>query len=209
MINDIQGYHCPRLRFLVPILKHWAKANAEIAASWSSYKEAPWWDNERASISVFAGAVWRAGGFSFEEYSDKKRSIFKTSGRLSHPYQGRVDLYFTYSESELIVEVKRVWSGYTQSHANPCPRLEKVFASSCRDTRKTAPYGQRRLAFLFALPYFRKRESINQRVPMWIKEVKNLDYDALAWVFPSCARYLSDGKYYCPGAALLIKEVKR
>jgi hypothetical protein len=196
---------------LLPILKKWIDANVEIAAEWKNPKDAPWCNNERSSLSVFAGAVWRAGGLSFEEYSDEKRGIFRKSGRLSKPYQGRVDLYFNYSRKEFISEVKQVWSGYTVSRVNPCSRLNKALKSARRDIRKSIPYGQHRLALLFAMPYFRKhvKDSITERVHLWVKAIRGLDYDALAWVFPSDTRYLSDGEYYCPGVALVIKEVKR
>jgi len=107
--------------------------------------------------------------------------------------------------------LKQVWSGYTVSRVNPCFRLDKALKSARRDIRKSIPYGQRRLAFLFAMPYFRKRvkDSITERVQTWINAIKSLDYDALAWVFPSDTRHLSDGEYYYPGVALVIKEVKR
>lgn len=211
MEKRIQGWCCRRLRYLLPVLKKWIDANVEIAAEWKNAKDAPWCNNERSSLSVFAGAVWRAGGLSFEEYSDQKRGIFRKSGKLSKPYQGRVDLYFNYSGKEFISEVKQVWSGYTVSRVNPCSHLEKALKSARRDIRKSIPYRQHRLALVFAMPYFRKRVkgSITERVHLWVKAIRGLDYDALAWVFPSDTRYLSDGKYYCPGVSLVIKEVKR
>ena len=211
MDKQIQGWCCRRLRYLLPVLKKWIDANVEIAAAWKNSKDAPWCNNERSSLSVFAGSVWRAGGFSFEEYSDEKRSVLRKSWRLSKPYQGRVDFYFNFSGKEFIAEVKQVWSGYTVSRANPCLRLDKALKSACRDIRKSLPYGQHRLAFLFAMPYFQKRakDSVSERVQMWIKTIRGLDYDALAWIFPSDTRHLPDGEYYYPGVALVIKEVKR
>jgi hypothetical protein len=211
MDKQIQGWCCRSLRYLLPVLKNWIDANAKIAAEWKNSNDAPWCNNERASLSVFAGAIWRAGGLSFEEYSDEKRGIFRKSGRLSKPYQGRVDLYFNYSRKEFISEVKQVWSGFTLSRVNPCSRLDKALKSARRDIRKSIPYGQHRLALLFAMPYFRKhvKDSITERVHLWVKAIRGLDYDALAWVFPSDTRYLFDGEYYCPGTALVIKEVKR
>ncbi|PIV24088.1 MAG: hypothetical protein COZ69_10470 [Deltaproteobacteria bacterium CG_4_8_14_3_um_filter_45_9] len=211
MNRQIQGWCCRRLRYLLPVLKNWINANGKIAATWKNSKDAPWCNNERSSLSVFAGSVWRAGGFAFEEYSDEKRSILRKSSRLSKPYQGRVDFYFKFSGKEFIAEVKQVWSGYTVSRVNPCPRLDRALKSARRDIRKSLPYGQHRLAFLFAMPYFQKRakDSVSERVEMWIKAIRDLDYDALAWVFPSDTRHLSDGEYYYPGVALAIKEVKR
>jgi len=211
MDKQIQGWRCRRLRYLLPVLKKWIDANVEITAAWKTSNDAPWCNTERSSLSVFAGSVWRANGFSFEEYSDEKRRFLRKSWKSSKPYSGRVDLYFNFSGKEFIVEVKQVWSGYTVSRVNPCFRLDKVLKSACRDVRKSLPYGQHRLAFLFAMPYFQKhmKDSVSKRVQMWIKAIRGLDYDALAWVFPPDTRHLSDDKYYYPGIALVIKEVKR
>lgn len=211
MDKSLQGFNCRRLRCLIPVLRKWIAVNTEIATAWESYKDVPWWNNERSSLSVFAGAVWRSGGFSFEEYSDEKRSILRNFRRFSAPYQGRVDLYFRVSGAEFVAEVKQVWSGCSVSRLDPCTRLKKAFELARTDVRKTPPYGQRRLAILIAMPYLKKtvKGCITNRLGMWINAVRNMDYDAMAWVFPSNARYLNDGKYYCPGAAMMIKEVKR
>jgi hypothetical protein len=211
MDNHIEGWSFNRFRYLLPVLKNWINANMELAASWKNSKDAPWCNNEMSSLSVFAGSVWRTGGFSFEEYSDEKRSIMRRSCRLAKPYMGRVDLYFKYSGKEFIAEAKQAWSGYTVSRANPCLRLDKAFKFARRDIRKSLPYGRHRLTFLFAKPYFQKRakDSVSDRVQMWVKAIRDLDYDALAWVFRSDTRHLSDGNYYYPGVALVIKEVKR
>jgi hypothetical protein len=105
MDKQIQGCYYRRLRYLSPVLKTWINLITEIAAVWKSSKDVPWCNNERSSLSVFAGAVWRAGGLSFEEYSDEKRGILRKSGKPSKPYQGRVDLYFKFSGIEFISEV--------------------------------------------------------------------------------------------------------
>jgi hypothetical protein len=185
--------------------------NTEIATAWGAYKEVPWWSNERASLSIFAGAVWRSRGFSFEEYSDEKRNILRKLRRFSAPYQGRVDLYFSVSGEEFLAEFKQAWSGWSVSRLDPCARLKKVFELARTDIRKTPPYGQRRLAILIAMPYLKKtvKSSNTNRLEMWIKAVRNMDYDAMAWVFPANSRHFNDGKHYYPGVAMMIKEVKR
>lgn len=81
------------LRCLRPVLEKWISVNRELAVHWASAGDAPWWYNERALISVFAGAVWRTGGHAFEEYSTEKRGDRRESW-------GRVDLEFAAGRQE-------------------------------------------------------------------------------------------------------------
>jgi hypothetical protein len=74
------------------------------------------------------------------------------------------------------------------------------------------PFGQRRLAIVFAMPYFREacKSEITGRLSLWVEKLHDLDTSAYAWVFPGCARYIRGyDNSYCPGVAVLIKEVKR
>ena len=208
----IQGFRCKRIRCFKPVFKEWIRCITEIAEQWEEYRGAPWWYNERAALSVFAGAVWRAGGLCFEEYSDEKRKIGKRTHRLGAPYSGRIDLYFSWAGFDFIAEAKDTWSGFSQQNASPKPRLAKCLRRACKDVRKTRPDGQRRLAIAFAMPYFRKGSvsRINEKLEAWVQTLSELDTSAYAWVFPQSTRYLFDSdEFFCPGVAMLIKEVRR
>jgi hypothetical protein len=57
-----------------------------MAKEWLNVKDVPWWYNERASLSLFAGAVWGCHGWVFEEFGiwrkiASKRGVKYTSGR--------------------------------------------------------------------------------------------------------------------------------
>jgi hypothetical protein len=211
MPKTIQGYSCDDTLCLDRVLKKWISVNREITGLWRPDKDVPWWDNERASLSIFAGAVWRAGGVCFEEYCDEKRGLSRRTGRLMRPYAGRVDLYFEFEGRRFIAEAKRMWSGFSSPGAKPMVRADKKLDKARADIRKVKPRrGQRRLAILFAIPYFRVRvkNSLDERVEKWIAELEKLKCSARAWVFPSEARNIKapDG-FYHPGAAILIDEV--
>lgn len=209
MLPKIEGSKCGGIRCLRPVFREWIKGITEIAEEWEPSRDAPWWYNERASLSVFAGAVWRAGGFCFEEYRDEKRATRGKRRRYKRLYSGRVDIYFSWAGFEFIGEAKYVWSGFSQKNAKPSDRLTDYLYWACRDIRRTHPHGQRRLGILFAMPYFRKQygSKINQKLDAWVDMLGNLETSAYAWVFPRCARYLSyDGKVY-PGVAVLIREI--
>jgi hypothetical protein len=208
----IEGYRRKRIRCFKLILKEWIRATTEITEEWAEYRDVPLWYTERASLSVFAGAVWRAGGLSFEEYSDEKRKVGKRTRRLGALYPGRVDLHFSWRGFDFIAEAKDTWSGFNQEHADPKRRLAGCLRRACSDIKKTAPHGQRRLGIAFAMPYFRKgaKPQIDKKILAWVDALEDLDTSAYAWVFPKSSRYIHDSDgYFCPGVAVLIKEVKR
>jgi hypothetical protein len=210
MIPPIKGHDCGRITSFRPILKEWIKANSEIATKWLSAEDAPWWYNERASLSVFAGAIWRAGGFCFEEYSDRKREIKRQTGRLGDLYHGRVDLYFSMSRSEFVAESKYVWSCFTQNN-NPAKRIRRALDHACADVRAIRPGRRRKLGIIFAMPCFKlgSKSQLDDRVQQWTDGLAGLEASAYAWVFPGCTRTLwwSEDEYFCPGAAVIIREV--
>ena len=210
MTTPIKGYYCGRLRSFRPILKEWIKANSEIAAEWLSVRDAPWWYNERASLSVFAGAIWRADGFCFEEYSDRKREIKRRNGRLGDLYHGRVDLYFSLARSEFVAEAKYVWSGFSRNDNGAAKRIRDRLDRACADVRATRPGGRRKLGIVFAMPCFRRnyKSQVDDRIHRWTEVLAGLEASAYAWVFPGCTRTLwSSDKFFCPGAAVVIREI--
>lgn len=210
MATTIKGFHRGSLRSFAPILNEWIKANSEIACEWRSVQDAPWWYNERASLSVFAGAIWRARGFAFEEYSDQKREIRKRTGTFGAEYPGRVDLYFSWAGYDFVAEAKFVWCGFSRNDNGAMRRPQDRLSRACSDIRQTPARGQRRLGIVFAMPYFREDyiEQLDDRIHRWIDHLADLDATAYAWVFPACTRTLRGrDKTYCPGAAVVIREI--
>ncbi len=139
MADTTKGFHRGSLRSFAPIFKKWIKANEEIARAWRSVQDAPWWYNERASLSVFAGAIWRAGGFAFEEYSDEKREIRKRSRTLGSEYPGRVDLYFNWAGCDFVAEAKFIWSGFSRNDTGAMRRLQDRLNKAFPSFRTTPP----------------------------------------------------------------------
>ena len=211
-IPKIQGYQYKKIRCFERIFQEWIWVINKRADDWKEIGDIPWWYTERATLSTFAGAVWRAGGLCFEEYSDEKRTIGKRTHRFGAPYSGRVDLYFSWAGYEFIAEAKDTWSGCSRIHADPIPRLAGCLRLACKDVRLTQPNGQRRLGLAFVMPYIGRkyREQIDDKLDSWVEVLGELDTSAYAWVFPQRARYIhdSDGDF-CPGVAVLIKEVRR
>lgn len=93
--------------------------NQFFVRQWKDVPDVPWWYNVRASVGLLAAAVWKTGGYAFEEYSTKKKSKV-----------GRVDLEFGTGNEAFIVEAKQCWlKGMTDiDSANRL--IEKYFAAA-------------------------------------------------------------------------------
>jgi hypothetical protein len=71
---------------------------------WSNVPEdIGWWSSERANVSLLAHAVWRARGYSLQEYGDVK-------GSGTNQYRGRPDMYAYFLRSRhYMIEAKQCW----------------------------------------------------------------------------------------------------
>lgn len=99
------------------------------------------------------------------------------------------------------------------SDKGPTDRVGEAMERAIGDARRIPPDGTtRRLAIVFGCPYIRPLPpaQLRARIDWLINESRQVDHDALAWVFPrlkSHARW-TDG-WIAPGAIVWIKEVRR
>jgi len=202
MPTTIKGVWCPSLRLFRPLLNNWITANVRFVRYWQG--DLPWWYNERASISVLAGAAWMTGGLAFEEYTAPKRT-----GKKRHPtYSGRVDLYLKVKEEQFIAEAKYYWSGATSVSAATSDNLREKLKEACDGIRICPRLRQRKLGILFATPYIAKSQKtrVDELARDWVAAIRSVKCSCCAWVFPKEYRYMG-GQYVFPGAAVLIQEV--
>lgn len=193
-----------RLRCLRPILHEWIALNRRLGRQWSRYNDVPWWYNERASLSVFAGAVWLAGEATFEEYSELKR----TRKRLC---SGRIALWFSRGQWEFWGEAKFCEIPFTRNAAQ-VKRINGWMGDAKADVGRCAPDGYtRRLAIVFGAPYLRPCEppEMNGRVAWLVDQAREVEHDALAWIFPNMKRLPKAHGWISPGTIVWIKEVRR
>ncbi len=193
-----------RLRCLRPILEQWCDINAQLGREWCGVNDAPWWYNERASVSVFAGAVWRSGEAAFEEYSELKRGKAKLTA-------GRFDLWFSCGRQEFLGEAK--FCNVPSTRAGTQARgVQSWMERAKADARRCPPDGtKRRLAIVFGCPYLRpcsadKREA---RIRWLVAESSRVEHDAMAWVFPKLSRPVRIRDWDHPGVVVWIREVRR
>src|SRR5438445_755881 len=139
MPKNIQGVMADRRTTLNGVLENWILTNTHVANEWSGI-DAPWWYNERASLSVLAGAIWRAGGIAFEEYSEEKMYVHRhETGHKS--YLGRCDLFFEIGSKEFIAEAKWGYSGATND-SDVTSRIKSLMKDARRAASGLTPNGQ-------------------------------------------------------------------
>lgn len=200
-------------RKLENLLWKWILLNREMIKFWDG-KDCPWWYNERASISTFAGAVWNAGGIVLEEYASRKRK-----GRRNA--LGRCDLYFTIEHKEYVAEAKQWWLNAGSRARHMDVNVRKCLDEACEDSKQNRPEhqgGETIIGIAFIVPRIPQSDLENEVVGERIKEVQDVLIEiakkekcALAWVFPRGSRKLEaeDDNYIYPGAAVMIKQVQQ
>ncbi len=111
--------------------------------------------NERALLSVFAGAVWRTGGHAFEEFSETK-----LKGMTKKESSGRIDLWFETSGGEFRAEVKDAEIPITRK-SQQLRSLRALMKRAIKDARCNPADGgdSRRLAISFAVPYLLAKQA--------------------------------------------------
>lgn len=139
-----------RLRCLRPVLAEWINQHRRIGLQWEHVGDAPWWYNERANISIFAGAVWLCGGYAFEEFAQTKR------GEKHRPFNGRVDLEFTVSTHTFKAEFKQCYPATTALRPQRS-YIADYMEQAKTDVRAIEPHGDRRLAVVFGIPSVHRR----------------------------------------------------
>lgn len=168
--------------------------------------------NERASVSVFAGAVWKCGGWALEEWMGSKKDAW-----------GRIDLWFRVSSIDYIAEAKQSWPSLIKSEEVNIEKVSKTLEAAEEDARKVQALeksdykGYRFIALAFASPWVEieddKEKVEEDQIQSFISAMKQRKcksrYDFMAYTFPEDMRSFcpGDGRIY-PGAALLGKFVK-
>lgn len=211
-----------RLKGLNPLLHSWAQATLDFCAS---NNDASWWYNERASLSILAGAAWRLNGWNaLEEYSTIKKGVVPDDAVESGGIvPGRCDLALSHRTKNFAVEAKQAWQCIgKRSRAN---LVAKAMGKASRDAGNLhVDEGDHRLAAVFVAPYLSvsevaykdgKRKGkiddalVRKAIEAWLDELDLAQFDAYAYVFPKKGFVAPKGNRLFPGTLICIKERQR
>ena len=195
-----------KIRALHPVFKSWIDTNSEYL-KYFDIPDCPWWYNERASLSTFAAAVWKANGIALEEYSIDK-------GKKHETWSGRCDLFIGLRSYQFACEAKQSWCPIGRNARNGITNLKNSLKEACKDARKLNKDEGRRLGICFAVPYLPPRDNdfIEKQLESWIKTIyESVEYDSIAWFFSEKIRRTkrNDNGYFYPGIAVIIKEIHK
>jgi len=211
MISTTGGVRIGGLGPLRSVLRRWQYLNSRLGTEWArDYLDCPWWYNERASLSFFAGAVWSCGGWALEEFSSVKNAPSGAKSRSRR--SGRYDLDFAIGSQEFLAEAKQCWPLLTNPRSARA-RLSLSLTHAARDARAVIPWGLPVLAMVFVTPRVpaSRAAEAGALVGEFLEEAARLPKVTAAWSFPLAARALSppDGRWIYPGVLLLIRKIRK
>jgi hypothetical protein len=190
-----------------PVLEHWVRMMLE---PWDANQDAPWWYNERATLSQLAGAIWLEGGWVFEEYAASK----KVEGAVDRK-RGRVDMMFEWKSVKAVAEAKQIWPSLETRHGF-IAHIKRCLAIAQKDAGRAPNVANRyeRLGVVFVAPVVPPRmvQSPDRFVAAlkgFVDELRAVENVSVAWAFPADRRRMRSKtkKYVYPGVALAIGRV--
>jgi hypothetical protein len=189
-----------QLKKIEPLLHEWTRCVSRYCAV--SENDAPYWYNERASLSTLAAAAWKAGGVAVEEYA-----TFKGKKKAGPP--DRVDLWFRYRRRRFVVEAKIAWVNLGEGRpiANAVESVRRRLGEALEDVQR-CPKDGTFLGVTFVAPSIPNNRKDSRRVAAlvgpFLDELRKLDYGFMAWVFPQAARnFIGDDERRYPGVVML------
>ncbi|MDR9876735.1 hypothetical protein RJC98_16220 [Pseudomonas allii] len=207
------------------LLSAWIKA---VERYTKAFKDNPWWYNERASLSVLAGAAWTLKDwFALEEFSTIKRMRTLTPGvDEGHLRNGRCDLFIRNPEESIAIEAKQAVQRIGV-RADGETYMNKALKAAWDDTGDLGHWeANRRFAVTFVVPTIPLSEvriGTGKRVQICPDKVKaslnrwltdepyfpgwSLKPTQFAYIFPKLGSpdYI-DGHRYFPGIVVIFDE---
>jgi hypothetical protein len=212
-----RGRNLGHLEVLKPILLKWQGLVEDFIDGGS---DCPWWYNERASLSLFAGAVWLSDGWAFEEFSTKKWA--RRMGKKGRKRIGRCDIQFGIGKNTFVAEAKQAWPTIGRSDQSGMVTV-RAYLQKARDESSRLPNNEgKKLGILFVVPLIRRskrkqvdkilrRKQIDKILSSFLEQLRKQENRTMAWVFPKKTRTMSyrGNNYYYPGIVLLIQRSRR
>lgn len=213
------------------LLQSWIDAAKEYVQLFSESADAPWWYNERANVSILAGAAWKMGWVALEEYRSRKRvaSALDAGGDGEDDNRGgRNDLYICGDRYSYVFEAKHAWQHIGRQDQANTKNLDAARSAALGDIKSLFEYeADRRFAATFVVPYLpasaiTRHQQIDsdllmQSIDSWLATLRdhigNVEKHAYyACLFPiprdESKHYLSaNGKYCYPGVVLILDEL--
>ena len=195
--QTLETHFEPPLNKWISIIREYSVANEDHL----------YWYNKAATLSTFAGAIWKSNGDLLQDYSE-------TNGERKGNWRGNIDLWFKVKHAHYLAEVTQKWVSLAPD-ANEkivkkrvaCANQEAI--DSWKGNRVVTP-----ITMTFIVPYMGKEESLdtvhlNGKINELIQKIedKKNRLEAYAYVFPECQFDIADANNNIyPGVAVLIQK---
>ncbi|WP_404465593.1 hypothetical protein LG331_04630 [Vreelandella aquamarina] len=233
-MKDITGSIVPsEYTSLEPLLNSWVSTVKNYCELHKQFEliENCWWHNERASISILAGAAWRIPPsedqwVAIEEFATDKRGLINGSQNDGDSRYGRCDMYVTNSETSYAIEAKQVWQSIGDRSAGEV-NVKTGLDAAWKDAGSLHSYeADWRMAVTFIVPYIPLGEvssegmidldKTQEKVKAWLDRMGSFERvkgkpTAYAYNFPyECAEYSNDqnGRLF-PGIVVVLERRMR
>lgn len=187
-----------------PLLEEWMLAIERYTRIMDG-EDAPYYYNERANVSVLAGAAWRAGWIALEEFQSEKgyRNKAKTNGRI--------DLWLANDKDEELIEAKFKWicMGSDRLGGMVNETMDWAVDDAKRSRANNSDVKAIGVGFF---PVYKKSTMIDEAdelIASTIDAFSQLDYHVMAWCFPPQMRdHISESSdNLLPGVVMLAKNI--
>lgn len=208
-VKSISGYQVKNRKGMLhwePLLEEWLLINERYCRVMNG-QDAPFLYNERAHVGLLAGAAWRCGRISLEEFQYEKGFVNKPK------WSGRADLYMASEDTEELVEAKFRWLSLKPDNLQ---RLAlETLNEGLRDVRQTKGKddGMTGIGVAF-LSFYRpvgdgNQAELEKQINESISSLCQLPCHAIAWSFPSHYRHIeSSDRYFTPGVIMLASNTE-
>jgi len=206
MVKEIGGILPGPLKSLYRVLNKW---NSLMQDSEWEKNDVPWWYNERALLSLLAGAIWKSGGWAFEEFVTSKRMVSKR-GRHGKG-AGRGDIMFEIGQETFIAEAKQCWPILGYRNHSAINTVKKALREA-RIQSSRLPSEGKKLGIVFAVPRLHesKQRDSEKILHNFVSRFRAFKNTTISWVFPKGRRtsVMDEDGYIYPGIALMLKLLR-
>lgn len=168
-------------------------------------EDAPFWYNERSNIGLLAGASWRCGRISLEEFQI-------TKGYRNKPKKhGRSDLWMALEDGrEELIEAKFKWISLHSKDLSSV--VNEALDRAMNDAKKARGNDEdtKAIGIGFFPVYVTKNKvhEIDSIISSMINQFLELEYHSLAWSFPEEIRqHISSKDNVVPGVFMVARNI--
>lgn len=198
-ITNVSVMH-EKLAYIEPILQHWIQCANQYINTWNQ-GDLPYWYNERANVSILAGAAWKAGWTAIQEHQAVKSANDKNDS-------GRNDLYLANASLGVCAEAKIVYIDINSPEDFEGYVSRSMSAAKHGVETISGNDGDERLAISFVVGKVKQNDDMGESINRFKRMATEFPTHAYAIFCLDAEKTLTakDGYYY-PGVAVYIERV--